>query len=90
MKNYQPHQIKNVVLSGSSRAGKTTLSECMMFEGGVLERMGSVEVGNTVSDYHEIEQARGHSVFASILHTEWRGTKINLIDSPGQDDFSGD
>ncbi|MEM8898369.1 MAG: elongation factor G [Bacteroidota bacterium] len=90
MKNYQPHQIKNVVLSGSSRAGKTTLSECMMFEGGVLERMGSVEVGNTVSDYHEIEQARGHSVFASILHTEWRGTKINLIDSPGQDDFSGE
>ncbi|WNJ16347.1 elongation factor G [Pontibacter sp. G13] len=90
MKFYQADAIRNVVLVGSSKSGKTTLAECMMFEGGVISRMGTVEAGNTVSDYHEIEQARKTSVFSSVLHTEWRGTKINLIDTPGLDDFIGE
>ncbi len=90
MKHYETDRIKNIVLAGSSKSGKTTLAECMMFEGNVLSRMGKVEDGNTVSDYHEIEQERGSSVFSSILHTEWRGTKINLIDTPGLDDFAGE
>lgn len=90
MKHYQTNEIKNIVLVGSSKSGKTTLAECMMFEGGVTKRMGSVEEGNTISDYHEVEHERGSSVYASIVHTEWRGTKINMIDTPGLDDFVGE
>ncbi|MEZ4772781.1 MAG: elongation factor G [Bacteroidia bacterium] len=90
MKHYQTNEIKNIVLVGSSKSGKTTLAECMMFEGGVLSRMGSVEEGNTISDFHEIEIERKNSIFSSILHTEWRGTKINIIDAPGLDDFTGE
>lgn len=90
MKQYQTSEIKNIVLVGSSKAGKTTFAECMMFEGGVINRMGSVDDGNTVSDFHEIEIERKNSVFSSVLHTEWRGTKINIIDAPGLDDFTGE
>ncbi len=90
MKHYLTNEIKNIVLVGSSKSGKTTLAECMMFEGGVIKRMGKVDDGNTVSDYHEIERDRGSSVFSSIMHTEWRGTKINIVDTPGLDDFIGE
>ncbi len=90
MKHYPTNQIKNIVLAGSAKAGKTTLAECMMYESGVITRMGSVDDGNTVSDYHEVELERRSSVFASLMHAEWRGTKINIIDSPGQDDFIGE
>lgn len=90
MKFYATENIKNITLVGGAKAGKTTLAECMMFEGGVITRMGSVEDKNTVSDYHEVEHERGNSVFSSILHTEWRGTKINIIDTPGMDDFIGE
>ncbi len=90
MKHYQTSNIKNIVLAGSPKSGKTTLAECMMFEGGVIGRMGSVDDGNTVSDFHELEQERKNSVYSSIMHTEWRGTKINIIDCPGMDDFSGE
>lgn len=90
MKHYQSSHIKNIVLAGSPKSGKTTLAECMMYEGGVINRMGSVDDGNTVSDFHELEQERKNSVFSSIMHTEWRGTKINIIDTPGMDDFSGE
>src|SRR5690606_12269735 len=55
-----------------------------------LHRRGTIEGRNTVSDYHEIEQERGNSVFATPLHTEWRDYKINIIDTPGFDDFAGE
>lgn len=90
MKHYQTNDIKNIVLVGSSKSGKTTLAECMMFEGGVISRMGTVDDGNTVSDYQEIEQERKNSIFSSVMHTEWRGTKINILDTPGSDDFIGE
>lgn len=90
MKHYQTNDIKNIVLVGSSKSGKTTLAECMMFEGGVITRMGTVDDGNTVSDYQEIEQERKNSIFSSVMHTEWRGTKINILDTPGSDDFIGE
>ena len=90
MKYYETSHIKNIVLVGGSKSGKTTLAECMMFEGGVINRMGTVEDGNTVSDYHELEIERKNSVTSSVLHTEWRGTKINIIDTPGLDDFIGE
>ncbi|NNF29745.1 MAG: elongation factor G [Flavobacteriaceae bacterium] len=90
MKVFDNKHIKNVVFVGAHRSGKTTLSETMLFEAGLLNRRGSVEQKNTVSDYHEIEHQRGASVFATPLHTEWRNYKINIIDTPGLDDFIGE
>lgn len=89
MKNYQTEQIKNVVLLGNSRSGKTTLAEAMLFEGGVIDRRGNVETKNTVSDYNEIELENGNSVFSSILYAEFQNKKLNFIDPPGADDFVG-
>jgi elongation factor G len=90
MKAYDEKHIKNVVLIGGAKSGKTTLAETMLFESGILKRRGTVEDKNTVSDYHEIEHDRENSVYATSLHTEWRGFKINLIDTPGLDDFMGE
>ncbi|TDI69083.1 MAG: elongation factor G [Bacteroidetes bacterium] len=90
MKVYDDKHIKNIVLVGSSKSGKTTLSETMLFEAGLINRRGTVESNSTISDYHEIEHNRGNSVFATAMHTEWRDYKINIIDTPGQDDFIGE
>ena len=90
MKVYDDKHIKNVVFVGAHNSGKTTLSETMLFEAGLINRRGTVENKNTVSDYHEIEHERGTSVFATPLHTEWRNYKINIIDTPGLDDFVGE
>ncbi len=90
MKVFDEKHIKNLVLLGSSKSGKTTLAETMLFEAGLINRRGTVEAKNTVSDYHEIEKERQSSVFATPLHTEWRNFKINIIDTPGLDDFVGE
>lgn len=90
MKVFDNKHIKNVVLLGSAKSGKTTLAETMLFEAGLINRRGSVEAKNTVSDFHEIEHERGNSIYATPLHTEWRGYKINIIDTPGMDDFIGE
>ncbi len=90
MKTYDEKHIKNIVLIGGAKSGKTTLAETMLFEAGILKRRGTVEDKNTVSDYHEIEHERENSVYATSLHTEWRGYKINIIDTPGLDDFMGE
>ena len=90
MKIYDDKHIKNVVLVGAPKSGKTTLAEAMIFEAGLLNRRGTVEEKNTVSDYHEIEHERGSSVYATSMHTEWKDYKINLIDTPGLDDFIGE
>lgn len=90
MKVYDEKHIKNIVLLGAPKAGKTLLAEDMTFEAGITHRRGTIEGKNTVSDYHDIEQERGNSVFATPLHTEWRDYKINIIDTPGFDDFIGE
>ncbi len=90
MKIYDEKHIKNIALVGSHNSGKTTLAETMLFEAGLLNRRGSVEDKNTVADYHPIEQERESSIFATPLHTEWRNYKINIIDTPGLDDFIGE
>jgi elongation factor G len=90
MKIYDEKHIKNVVLLGAPKAGKTLLAEDMIYEAGIIHRRGTIEARNTVSDYHEVEHERGNSVFASIMHTEWRDYKINIIDTPGFDDFIGE
>lgn len=90
MKIYDDKHIKNVVFVGAHGCGKTTLAETMLFEAGLINRRGTVEQKNTIADHHEIEQERGTSVFATPLHTEWRNYKINIIDTPGLDDFVGE
>ncbi|MBQ5985205.1 MAG: elongation factor G [Bacteroidales bacterium] len=89
MKTYQTQNIRNVVLIGSSKSGKTTLSESMLFEGKVIDRRGTVEDKNTVSDNTEFEQTNQKSINATPLYAEFKNCKINVIDAPGSDDFSG-
>ncbi len=90
MTSLDPAHVKNIVLLGHAGSGKTTLAECMLFEAGLTTRRGTVEEKNTVADFYELEQERGNSIFSKLLHTEWRGYKINIIDTPGYDDFVGE
>ena len=90
MAEFDSSHVKNVVLLGHAGSGKTTLAECMLFEAGLINRRGTVEAQNTMSDYHDMEKEKGHSVFSKLLHTKWLGYKINIIDTPGYDDFSGE
>ena len=90
MATYDSNHVKNIALLGHPGSGKTTLAESMLFEAGLIKRRGSVLTKNTVSDYHELETERESSVFASLMHTVWRDYKINIIDTPGYDDFSGE
>jgi elongation factor G len=90
MAEFDSSHVKNIVLLGHAGSGKTTLAECMLFEAGLINRRGTVETKNTMSDYHEMEQEKGHSIFSKLLHTKWLGYKINIIDTPGYDDFSGE
>lgn len=89
MKEYSTKDIRNVVLIGSAKSGKTTLSEAMLFEGKVIARRGTVEDKNTVSDNEEIEKINQRSIFATPLYAEFMNTKFNAIDAPGSDDFIG-
>lgn len=89
MKAYSTNNIRNVVLLGSTKSGKTTLSEAMLYEGKVIERRGTVEGKNTVSDNSEIEQINQRSIYATPLYAEFMDTKFNVIDTPGADDFVG-
>lgn len=90
MKVFQTNEIRNIALIGGAKSGKTTLAEAMLFEGGVITRRGTVEDKNTVSDYRPIEIERQNSVSASILYTLFDNKKINIIDTPGFDDFCGE
>ena len=87
---YPTDKIRNIVLCGHSGCGKTTLAETMLFEAKAIARRGNVGEGSTQSDYAPLEQQRGHSLFASVLHCSWKDTKINILDTPGLDDFSGE
>ena len=90
MANYDSNHVKNIALLGHAGSGKTTLAECMLFEAGITKRRGSIAAKNTVSDYHELETERQSSVFSALMHTTWKDYKINIIDTPGYDDFSGE
>ncbi len=89
MKTYSTSQIRNIALIGNTGCGKTTLAEAMLFEGKVIERRGSVEAKTTVSDYTEVEQIYQRSIYSTVLFTEFMDHKLNIIDTPGSDDFSG-
>ncbi|HBZ34731.1 MAG TPA: elongation factor G, partial [Bacteroidales bacterium] len=89
MKEYQAQDIRNISLLGGSGSGKTTLVEAMLFESGVIKRRGTIQQGNTVSDYFPVEKEYGYSVFSTVISIEWLGKKLNIIDCPGSDDFVG-
>ena len=89
MKVYKTNEIKNISLLGSKGSGKTTLAESMLFECGVINRRGTVEAGNTVSDYYPVEKEYGYSVLSTVFYAEFNGKKLNVFDCPGMDDFVG-
>lgn len=82
--------IRNVVLLGHSGCGKTTLAEAMLFEAKGSTRRGNISDGTTASDYTNIEKERGNSLFSTLMHVKWKDSKINLLDTPGSDDFVGE
>ena len=87
MKEYQPGDIRNFAIVGHASSGKTMLAEAMLACAGVINRMGTIAAGSTVSDYHENEKQRQISVSASLMHLEWLNKKFNLLDCPGYADF---
>ncbi|MBP3470917.1 MAG: elongation factor G [Paraprevotella sp.] len=89
MKIYQTNEIKNIALLGNDGSGKTTLTEALLYESGIIKRRGRITAKNTVSDYFPVEQEYGYSVFSTVYHVEWNGKKLNIIDCPGSDDFVG-
>ncbi|MGH9246014.1 MAG: elongation factor G [Acidimicrobiales bacterium] len=90
MKRYPPEKIRNVALVGHGGAGKTILAEALLFTAGAINRMGRVEDGTTVSDFDAEEQKRTQSLSLALAPFEWKGHKVNLIDTPGYADFIGD
>ncbi|MFA6950988.1 MAG: elongation factor G [Lentimicrobiaceae bacterium] len=90
MKVYKTNELRNIVITGGAKTGKTTLSESMLFEGGLITRRGTIEDKNTTSDYREIELERQNSVTSTLMYVEHKGHKINIIDTPGFDDFIGE
>jgi elongation factor G len=89
MKTYKTSEIRNIVLLGAPGSGKTTLAEAMAFEGKVIDRRGTVEADTTLSDNTELEHLYKRSIYPTILFTEFKDAKLNIIDTPGSDDFSG-
>ena len=90
MKYYTADSIRNVGIFGHAGEGKTTLAEAMLFNAGLLDRIGKVENGTTASDFDPEEIKRSCSINMSVLPIEWKDTKINFIDAPGGYDFYGD
>src|SRR5512147_1982688 len=90
MKEYQAADIRNFAIVGHASSGKTMLSEAMLATAGVINRMGSIPAGSTVSDYHDSEQQRQISVTATFMHLEWLEKKFNILDCPGYADFIGE
>src|SRR5262250_2131350 len=86
----QPESVRNVVLVGHSGAGKTTLVEALLAATGAIQRMGRVEDGTTVSDFDEVEIRQQRSVNLTVAPLVHGGVKVNLLDTPGYADFTGD
>ena len=90
MRVYTAEHIRNVALVGHSGAGKTQLAAAMLFDAGMVNRLGKVDEGNTVTDFDEEEIGRKHTLSSSVAFAEWNRTKINFIDTPGVANFLSD
>jgi elongation factor G len=90
MKQYQPENIRNIVLLSHSGAGKTSLSEAMLFNAGIINRLGKVDAGTTTSDFDQDEIKRKISINTTLLPYEWHDVKVNILDTPGYSDFAGE
>jgi elongation factor G len=90
VKVFPPEKIRNVALVGHSGSGKTTLAEALLYRAGAIDRIGTVEAGTTVTDYDPEEHERGTTITMALAPFEWRGHKINLIDTPGYADYAGE
>ena len=89
MPNYRIEDIRNIALAGHSQGGKTTLSEALLAAAGAIKQPGSVSRGTTVSDHLMLEKKAGHSLSPALCHLHHQGTHINLLDTPGYNDFLG-
>ena len=83
MNNYKMEDIRNIAVMGHGKCGKTMLTEAMLFNSGVIDRLGTVQDGTTVSDYDPEEIKRQLSIQSSLAPVEWKDTKLNMIDTPG-------
>ena len=90
MKVYDAASIRNVAVVGHGGCGKTQLVSAMLFAAGMVNRLGRVDDGTTVTDYDPEEIARKHTLSTSLAYAEWRKTKINLLDTPGVANFFAD
>ncbi|MFZ2865945.1 MAG: elongation factor G [Ignavibacteriaceae bacterium] len=90
MKEYGPESIRNIAFIGHGGSGKTSLSEVLLYTAGEINRIGNVLEGNTVSDYTSNEIEKQISISTSLMHIDWNGKKINILDTPGYSDFMGD
>jgi len=89
-KEYSSDHLRNIALIGHGGSGKTTFAEVLLFAAGATNRVGKVEDGSTVSDYHPDEIERKISINTALLHCDWQGTKLNILDTPGYSDFTGE
>lgn len=89
-KEYPAEKIRNIALIGHGGSGKTTFTEAMLFTAGATTRFGAVDDGSSLSDYHPDEIERKISINLSLLHDDWKGTKFNILDTPGYSDFTGE
>src|SRR5512136_57735 len=90
MNEYKADKIRNVVLIGHSSSGKTSLAEALLFNTGVVTRLGKVDDNTSVSDFDPEEQRRKISINTSLIPCEWNGYKVNVLDTPGYIDFAGE
>ncbi|HHW94909.1 MAG TPA: elongation factor G [Mogibacterium sp.] len=90
MKGYSTDKIRNIVILGHGGVGKTTFLEAALLNTKVISRLGRVEDGNTVSDYEKMEISKGYSINQTLVPIEYKGTKLNFIDTPGFFDFAGE
>src|SRR5262245_9206053 len=89
MAKYRMQDIRNVAFVGHGGAGKTSLTDMILFHSKAVEKLGSVDDGSSVSDFEDEEKHRKFSIDASILHCDWKGKRLNIIDTPGYPDFIG-
>src|SRR5438132_2486065 len=89
MAKHNVEDIRNIALVGHGAAGKTSLADALLFAAKAVDRRGSVDEGTSVSDFDDEEKKRHFSIDTSVLHLEYKGKRVNLLDTPGYPDFIG-